>query len=96
MAAQNQNSSLSFSFDSLPSILAQLQTEILDLRSKVESAQPEIGRIVNGVQLCEVLDITAPTLIRWRKAGKIPFMSIGGAYRYDINAVVAAIANSKK
>ncbi len=47
-------------------------------------------------QLCEFLGITEPTVIRWRKKGKIPFMQIGSALRYDKEAVLQAITEKKK
>ena len=47
-------------------------------------------------QLCEFLGITEPTVIRWRKKGKIPFMQIGSALRYDKEAVIKAISEKKK
>lgn len=47
-------------------------------------------------QLCEFLGITEPTVIRWRKKGKIPFMQIGSALRYDKEAVIKAISETKK
>ncbi len=48
--------------------------------------------------LCAYLDVTEPTIIRWRKKGKIPFMQIGSAIRYDIDLVTAALEvdNKKK
>ncbi|HWW39358.1 helix-turn-helix domain-containing protein [Pedobacter sp.] len=47
-------------------------------------------------QLCEFLGVTEPTIIRWRKKGKIPFMQIGSALRYDKEAVIKAISEKKK
>lgn len=47
-------------------------------------------------QLCEFLSITEPTVIRWRKKGKIPFMQIGSALRYDKEAVIKAISDKRK
>ena len=47
-------------------------------------------------QLCEFLSITEPTVIRWRKKGKIPYMQIGSALRYDKEAVIKAISEKRK
>lgn len=52
--------------------------------------------IVTGEVLCQRFNITIPTLIRWRKKGKIPFMQIGSAIRYDINKVIEALEVGKK
>lgn len=50
---------------------------------------------VTAPELCQYLNISPPTLIRWRKKGKIPFLKIGGSIRYDKVAVIAAIENKK-
>ena len=51
---------------------------------------------VSCIVLCKFLNITEPTLIRWRNKGKIPFMQIGGRYRYDKNAVAKALESGNK
>ena len=62
--------------------------------------QPKEGRvtpvIVTGEELCKKLGITIQTLIRWRKKGKVPFMQIGSAVRYDLIAVIAALEVGKR
>lgn len=54
---------------------------------------------INGTkELCARLDITEPTVIRWRKKGKIPFLLIGSSVRYNYRAVIKALevnANGK-
>ncbi|WP_158995207.1 helix-turn-helix domain-containing protein [Mucilaginibacter sp. L196] len=50
---------------------------------------------MNTKQLINFLDITEPTLIRWRKKGKIPFLKIGSRILYQKSAVLAAIENKK-
>ena len=52
--------------------------------------------IITGEQLCKKLDVTIQTLIRWRHKGKIPYMQIGSAIRYDLNKVLEAIEVGKK
>ena len=47
-------------------------------------------------QLCEFLGITEPTVIRWRKKGKIPFLQIGSSIRFNLSSVIAALEVSKK
>ena len=62
-----------------------------------EPAQPpQTPNIVNNDLVCQRLGISLPTLIRWRQKGKIPFMQIGSAIRYDLNKVIAAIEVGKK
>lgn len=50
---------------------------------------------ITAPELCRYLNISLPTLIRWRKKGKIPFLQIGGSIRYDKASVIAAIENRK-
>jgi excisionase family DNA binding protein len=60
------------------------------------SAAPLTAKeIINTATLCERLDITKPTIITWRKKGKIPFLKIGSAIRYDWVEVVKALENKK-
>lgn len=46
---------------------------------------------ITGKELCKYLGISEPTLIRWRKKGKIPFLRVGGVLRYDKAAVSKAL-----
>lgn len=52
------------------------------------SKKPEI---IDTAELCKRLNISEPTVIRWRKKGKIPYLSIGAAIRYDYIKVIEAI-----
>lgn len=60
----------------------------------------EIGNhpveVINSATLMERLDISEPTLIRWRQKGKIPFMQIGTAVRYDWYKVLAELEVKKQ
>lgn len=58
--------------------------------NKQENEQP-----INQQEICRFLDITEPTLIRWRKKGKIPFLKIGSRILYQKSAVLAALENKK-
>ncbi|MGY3052391.1 excisionase family DNA binding protein [Pedobacter sp. UYEF25] len=59
------------------------------LAKKIESP-------ITTKELCQFLSITEPTVIRWRKKGKIPYMQIGSALRYDKEAVLQAISEKRK
>ena len=48
---------------------------------------------INTKELIHFLDITEPTLIRWRKKGKIPFLRIGSRILYQKSAVLLALEN---
>jgi excisionase family DNA binding protein len=69
-----------------------VKQELLTLTVNSESNEPPI----NTKELCEFLDITEPTCIRWRKKGKIPFFTIGSAIRYDKNEVMEALRKKQK
>lgn len=60
-----------------------------------EAAKPVLPPITTK-QLCEFLGLTEPTIIRWRQKGKIPFMQIGSAIRYDKNKVIEALEVKKQ
>ncbi len=47
-------------------------------------------------QLCEHLNITEPTVIRYRRKGWIPFFKIGDSVRFDLDKVLAALESRKK
>ncbi|WP_158991676.1 helix-turn-helix domain-containing protein [Mucilaginibacter sp. L196] len=47
-------------------------------------------------ELCQFLGITEPTIIRWRKKGKIPFMQIGSRILFQKSKVIAALESKKK
>lgn len=66
-----------------------------DYQPQTGEAKPETI-IVDNDALCEKLGISLPTLIRWRHKGKIPFLQIGSAIRYDLNAVLKALEAGKK
>jgi excisionase family DNA binding protein len=42
-------------------------------------------------ELCEYLNITEPTVIRWKKKGKIPYFRIGSAIRYNLKDVLKSL-----
>ena len=57
---------------------------------------PERKEIIDTKELCTRLNITEPTVIRWRKKGRIPFLQIGSSIRFDFGAVVSALEGGKK
>lgn len=56
---------------------------------------PQI-EIINSREIRKRLDISEPTLIRWRRKGRIPYLSIGSAIRYDWHKVLEAISSDNK
>jgi excisionase family DNA binding protein len=62
---------------------------LIQAETKTE-AIPEMV-FCNQQKACEILQITEPTIIRWRNKGKIPFIQIGSSIRYDMNEVVKTL-----
>ncbi len=52
-------------------------------------------RPITQKELCEYLDVTAQTIIRWRKKKKIPFFTIGTAVRFNLSDVKKALENER-
>jgi excisionase family DNA binding protein len=59
------------------------------------SKQPPAPPITQK-ELCQFLGVSVPTVIRWRKKGKIPFKLIGGLPRYDKADVLAALESKPR
>jgi excisionase family DNA binding protein len=57
----------------------------------IDSATNSNEQPINQKELCEWLNISVPTCLRWRHAGKIPFMKFGGNIRYSKSAVAKAL-----
>jgi excisionase family DNA binding protein len=47
--------------------------------------------IIDTSELCKRLAISEPSVIKWRRKKKIPFLRIGSSVRYNWPAVVRAI-----
>ena len=71
--------------------LADIIRQVLREEKPSIQAAANIEEIIDTKQLCKKLNITEPTIIRWRKKGKIPFLLIGDSIRYDWHAVLKAI-----
>ncbi len=52
---------------------------------------PAQEEIIGRKELCERLDITEPTVIRWEKKKRIPVIRIGSVIRYNWNAVIKSL-----
>ena len=55
-------------------------------------AQPEI---IDTKTLLTRLDLSEPTVIRYRQKGVIPFLQVGSAIRYDYQKVLEALERRK-
>lgn len=82
--------------DQITQVFRQMIREELAGSIQSETRIVELKKPVNQKDLCAFLGLSEPTIIRWRKKGKIPFIQIGSTIRYDIEAVLAALAGNKK
>ncbi len=64
------------------------------IQKSKDEAKKEL--IISGDAVCTKLAITMPTLISWRQKGKVPFIQIGSAIRYDWYKVIEALEVSNK
>lgn len=87
-----QSTIVTISYDEMENLLISTLKSVLDARSQeLPSAKDIPAQIVNGKKLADILGVSMPTIINWRKRGKIPFLSIGEAIRYDLNKVLKAL-----
>ncbi len=76
--------------------LRQLIREELAATNTISEQPTPATKPLNQRELCTFLGLSEPTVIRWRHKGKIPFMQIGSAIRYDVNKVIEALEVGKK
>jgi excisionase family DNA binding protein len=70
----------------------ELETFFEERRADVIQASAESSRLVSEKELCEFLNISGPTAIRWRQKGKIPYLQVGNSIRYDLSKVTKALS----
>jgi excisionase family DNA binding protein len=66
------------------------------VREELNGSNPSVPVVNNGrplttKQLCKYLEITEPTVLRWRKKGKIPYMTIGSSIRFNLKDVLKSL-----
>lgn len=69
--------------------------EVLN-QSDLETKKSIQGTILDTDQLMARLGVTRPTLSKWRKEGRIPFIQVGAVVRYDLDKVLEALENKKR
>ena len=69
--------------------------EVLDQPDSIQ-VQNKSNNILDTDQLMEKLGVTRPTLSKWRKEGRIPFIQVGSVVRYDLDKVLEALENKKR
>lgn len=73
-------------------IIEKLNEILLKLSaSDLGTPKGENEKPITTLELCEFLGVTEPTIIRYRKKGKIPFFQIGSSVRYNKTKVIDAL-----
>jgi len=98
MNSRNNDSPYNITFDSLPQAIGIILNKLEQLESILAAKGPELALKppVDTQHLCNFLNVTEPTVARYRKQGIIPFYTIGSAIRYDLGKVVASLENKKR
>jgi hypothetical protein len=73
-----------------------INTAVLEAYKQLSlGAEKETIEIIDGKTLMERLNISEPTLIRWRKKLRIPYLQIGSSIRYDWYKVLNSLEKKK-
>ena len=85
-------------FNDVPRILCELLLKIENLEKliTVPAGVKLNDEIIDTRELCKRLDVTEPTIIRWRKKGVVPFFTIGSSVRFNFEDVMDALKAKKK
>jgi hypothetical protein len=95
----NKNNNLrTITYNDLPWAIEQVLYRLEQIEKVLNNHSPEIvlKTPITTIELCKFLDVSEPTIARYRKKGLIPFFTIGSAIRYDLNKVIASLENKKK
>ena len=76
-------------------ILDQLKEIDAKLAAFNQVAPTPQAEIIDTATLCQKLNLSEPTVIRWRKKGKIPFIIIGSSIRYNWPKVIEKLESKK-
>jgi hypothetical protein len=78
--------------EDLQSILSIVICKVLgDLNSQPNDNDFSQFDLINSRELSQKLGISIPTLFRWRKKGKIPYLRVGKSIKYNLGDVIKAI-----
>ena len=62
----------------------------------VPALERQAAEIIGTKELCSRLGVTEPTIIRWRKKGKIPWLQLGSSVRFNYPKVIEALESTNK
>ncbi|MDR7130337.1 excisionase family DNA binding protein [Algoriphagus sp. 4150] len=84
-------------FAILDARLANIEGLLIDLKHPdAINLENQPKSILDTDQLMAKLGITRPTLSKWRKEGRIPFIQVGSVVRYDLDKVLEALESKKR
>lgn len=74
--------------------------ELNEIKQMINQSRPqqqakEVAEIVDSKEVCKRLNISEPTLIRWRKKKRIPFFMVGSAVRFNWTSVIKELEKNK-
>ena len=83
-------------FDNIPHNINELMLKIDNLEKLLTTpGESKLIEIIDTKELCKRLNITEPTVIRWRKKGLVPFLNIGSSVRFNYENVLHALEVKK-
>lgn len=89
--------SLQNPFTILEAKLANIEGLLIDLKHPEGSPKENNTKnILDTDQLMAKLGVTRPTLSKWRKESRIPFIQVGAVVRYDLDKVLEALESKKR
>lgn len=75
-------------------LIKQAIIEVMDSRPISNSPTKANEKPITQKELCAYLNITEPTVLRWRTKGKIPFFLVGTAVRFNLSEVLESLAKN--
>lgn len=73
--------------------LKSIEDKLMSIPAITSSVAPEI---IDTKELCIRLNISEPTVMKWRLKNKIPFIKVGSTIRYNWPSVVSHIGQSER
>jgi predicted DNA-binding transcriptional regulator AlpA len=89
--------SLQNPFAILEAKLANIEGLLIDLKHpEASQTNKQSQTILDTDQLMAKLGVTRPTLSKWRKENRIPFIQVGAVVRYDLDKVLEVLESKKR
>lgn len=84
-------------FEQISNEINGLHLVLAAIRAKIEGmGSYDPLEVITGEELKNRLDISETTLKRYRDAGKIPYVQVGGQFRYNYPEVIKALSKGGK